>query len=171
MDLNPLKFQAPWTDYEFASHALASGAEILILSMVSKFRSLIYLFPMLTPKSTQAWLRSPSNIAVAGKDEEPDLDALGYWIQRLCPLVIADQEVLVVCANRCGEEPGNNPVVTDGTNGVEYAGTSWVGIVGRQQVRLWGILGRREEGVLVVDTTKEPKWTWSSRATGNAINV
>lgn len=138
MDLNPHKFQAPWTDYEFASHALASQSEILILSM--------------------AWLSRLTSARITGKEGEPDLDTLGYWVERLRPLVMAEKEVLVVCANRCGEEPGQNPVIPAGEDGVQYAGTSWVGTVGKQRMKLWGMLGRAQEEVLVVDTTEKPTW-------------
>jgi len=33
MDLNPYKFEAPWTDYEFAIHAQNIGANVVVLSM------------------------------------------------------------------------------------------------------------------------------------------
>jgi len=136
MDLNPHQFQAPWTAYEFASHAIASQSEILILSM--------------------AWLTHLTSAAIAEEKEAPDLDTLTYWIERLHPLRMAEKEVLVVCANRCGEEPGATPA--GGEDGVRYAGSSWVGLVGREEVKIWGILGRGQEDVLMVDTTEEPKW-------------
>ena len=140
MDLNPWKFQAPWTDYEFASYALASQSEILILSM--------------------AWLTNLSSSAIAQEKNEPDMDTLNYWIERLRPLLMAEKEVLVACANRCGEEPGRNPVKPDGEYGVRYAGSSWVGLIGKGEVKLWSIIGRMQESLLVVDTAEEPRWTW-----------
>lgn len=79
----------------------------------------------------------------------PDTKTLGYWVDRLEPLVAqGGREVLVVMANRCGvEEPD-----------VRYLGTSWVGKVGRGKVKVWGLMGKGEEGVLVVDTKEVPKW-------------
>lgn len=67
--------------------------------------------------------------------------------------LIADEEreVVIVVANRSGEEEG----------GVRYAGTSWVGKVGgrgQEKVGIWGMLGRGEEGVLKVDTREEMQW-------------
>lgn len=99
--------------------------------------------------------------------EKPDPDTLNYWIARLQPLIMQDErEVVVVCCNRCGEEPGRNPAMPvaaggegkEGEEGVRYAGSSWVGVVGKGEVRIWGIMGRGEEGVLVVDTEEEPGW-------------
>ncbi|KAK4697313.1 protein N-terminal amidase, partial [Lecanoromycetidae sp. Uapishka_2] len=90
MDLNPHKFTAPWEAYEFASHALANDAEILVLSM--------------------AWLTQLPAADLALEPDQPDLATLSYWSERLKPLVEGEEEVIAVFANRCGEEPGNNPL-------------------------------------------------------------
>ena len=126
MDLNPHKFEAPWEEYEFASHALRSGSELLVLSM--------------------AWLTDLDASELAAHAEEPDLHTLSYWIERLKPLVEAESEVIAAFGNRCGEE------------GVRYAGSSWVGKVGNGVVKICEIMGRAQEGVIVADTEKEPKW-------------
>ena len=63
-----------------------------------------------------------------------------------------DGEVIVVFANRCGE---------DGEN-VRYAGSSWMGKVGRGEIKIWGIAGRAEERVLSIDTDERPKWGWKA---------
>ncbi|KAL6712784.1 hypothetical protein ACLMJK_009625 [Lecanora helva] len=139
MDLNPYKFEAPWTAYEFASHALASQADVLILSM--------------------AWLTQLDSQALAQESGKPDLSTLSYWIERLHPLVMVEKKVIVVCANRCGEEPSGNPSDSEGEDGARYAGSSWVGIIGGGEVKLWDILGRGEEDVMVVDVGEKPKWT------------
>ena len=136
MDLNPYRFTAPWTAYEFSSHALASGSEIVVLSM--------------------AWLTRLSAFSLASRAEEPDLDTLSYWIERLKPLVEGEKEVVVVCANRSGEEGGRNPIGEE--EGVRYAGTSWIGKVGKGMVMLWGTLGAGEESILVADTETEACW-------------
>lgn len=91
---------------------------------------------------------------------EPDPDTFEYWCERLRPLVdaphhaddnsekgAAAKTTIAVVANRTGMEPGE----------ARYAGTSWIGELGGGLVRLWGILGRAEERVLVVDTATEPK--------------
>ena len=80
MDLNPHKFEAPWEEYEFASHALASESDLLVLSM--------------------AWLTELDALELAAHAKEPDLHTLSYWVGRLKPLVEADKEVVAVFANR-----------------------------------------------------------------------
>lgn len=136
MDLNPHKFTAPWEAYEFASHALANKSEIIVLSM--------------------AWLTRISAATLTIEPEEPDLATLSYWIERLKPLVEGEEEIVAVFANRCGEELGKNPLGAE--EGVRYAGSSWIGRVGRGQVRIWGMLGKAEEGVCVIDTEEKPRW-------------
>jgi protein N-terminal amidase len=142
MDLNPYKFEAPWTSYEFANHALASRAEVVVLSM--------------------AWLTRLSAVELHERAKEPDLDTLSYWLERLRPFGGPngpDEEVIVVFANRCGEE-GESPLIGP----VRYAGSSTVIGVSRGDgrvegdVRIWDILGRAEEKVLVVDTENDAKY-------------
>ena len=136
MDLNPYQFTAPWEAYEFCAHALAKESEILVLSM--------------------AWLtRLPEHILLQ-QAEEPDLNTLSYWIERLKPLVDGEKEVIVVCANRSGKEPGKNPIGEE--EGVRYAGSSWVGKVGMGMVRFWQMTGRAVEQVIVADTKVTPQW-------------
>ena len=142
MDINPYKFEAPWTAYEFANHALESRAELVVLST--------------------AWLTRMSTAELQGQAELPDLDTVGYWLERLRPLMRpgrSDEEIIVVFANRCGEE-GEAPLVGP----VRYAGSSTVlgispgngGVDG--EVRIWDMLGRAEEGVLAVDTNERAKY-------------
>ena len=138
MDLNPHRFTAPREAYEFASHALASGSELLVLTM--------------------AWLTGLDALELATHAKQPDLSTLSYWVERLKPLVEAEKEILTVFANRCGEEAGKNPLGIE--EGVRYAGSSCIGKVGNGVVKIWEISGRAEEAVIVADTDKEePKWT------------
>ena len=135
MDLNPHRFVAPWDAYEFCSAAIASAADTIVVST--------------------AWLTSLSPLQLAEEPESPDWDTFTYWINRLLPLVRdGERETLVVCANRCGEEPGANPI-GQGEDGVRYAGSSWIGVVGKGKVSVWGIMGRAEEGVLVADVESD----------------
>ena len=60
----------------------------------------------------------------------------------------AGNEVMVVVANRCGEEERD----------ARYAGTSWVGRVGWGKAEIWEIAGRGEERLVVVDTDEPVKW-------------
>ena len=159
MDLNPHKFTAPWESYELATHARSSGAELLVCSM--------------------AWLSRLEREELLAEDvrELPDTETVGYWLGRLQPLCGArdelgkddgedgngggggaKKEVVVVLANRCGEEEG----------GARYAGSSCVlgvGGMGRE-VRLWGVMGRGVEGLLVVDTGEEAGWRISGGGIG-----
>ena len=142
MDINPYKFEAPWTAYEFANHALASRAELVVLST--------------------AWLTRMSTAELEGQARLPDLDTVSYWLERLRPFMGpngSDQEVIIVFANRCGEE-GEAPLIGP----VRYAGSSTVLGISRGdgrvdgEVRIWNMLGRAEEGVLVVDTNDRPTY-------------
>ena len=105
-----------------------------------------------------AWLTNLDALELAAHAGEPDLSTLSYWVERLKPLVQAEEEVITVFANRCGEEAGKNPSGEE--EGVRYAGSSWIGKIGNGGcVKIWDILGRAEEAVIVVDTDREPKWT------------
>lgn len=77
------------------------------------------------------------------------METLAYWVPRLEPLIRCedDGEIIVVLANRTG--------------GVEddavYAGTSAVLGIQSGEVKLYGVLGRGERELLVVDTSKRPQ--------------
>lgn len=130
MDLNPYKFTAPWDEYEFIHAALASDADMVVVST--------------------AWLTSLSPGELEERANSPDMHTFSYWAERLRPLIEDfEKEVIVVVANRSGEEPGGTDHMRK--EGVRYAGSSWVGIVGKGKIRVWKMLGRAEEGVLVAD--------------------
>jgi len=140
MDINPYKFEAPWTAYEFTNHAREARAKVVVLSM--------------------AWLTRLTREETVRQAMTPDMDTVGYWIERFRPLLGPDasaEEVLVVFANRAGEE-GTDPKIGE----VRYAGSSCVMGMSRGsdgmdgKVRIWDICGRGQDGVLVVDTTAEP---------------
>lgn len=130
MDINPYRFTAPWTDMEFAHHALEVGAQMVVVSMAWNSLTL----------SHEEVLQNPSNM-------EPDLETLDYWIQRFKPLVEANNSVLLVMGNRCGTEEQ-----------VVYAGTSMIARVGGGSVEIWDVAGRGEERLLVVDTETKPQF-------------
>lgn len=126
MDINPYKFEAPFDKYEFAQHAVDSGAELVILSM--------------------AW--SSLNLTLQDVRElasKPDLETLSYWINRFRPLkeVSENSPVILVMGNRCGVE-----------HDTIYAGTSTVLRMSGEKIELWGILGKGQESCLVVDTAE-----------------
>ena len=100
-----------------------------------------------------AWLTDDLPPSVAD-EAEPDMKTLAYWCARLQPLINQKEEdVVVVIANRSGEEEGQ----------ARYAGTSWIGKVGKGKVEMWGVLGRGEERVLVADTEMETRWRLTIR--------
>ncbi len=76
------------------------------------------------------------------------MDTLSYWLARLEPLIRAEQEgeIIVVLANRCGTE-----------GEAVYAGTSAVLGIQAGEVKVYGILGRGEKELLVVDTSEGPR--------------
>lgn len=129
MDLNPYKFTAPWDKYEFTNAAIAANADMVVVST--------------------AWLTSLSDVELKEAAKVPDMHTFSYWAERLKPLVGSSEEVVIVVANRCGEEPGGTDHLR--REGARYAGSSWVGKIGRGKIRVWKFLGRAEEGILVAD--------------------
>ena len=111
-----------------------------------------------------AWLTRMPREDLAGNASMPDLDTVTYWIERFRPLIEAqgpEEEVIVIFANRTGEE-GAAALVGE----VRYAGSSCVmGMKkgGMSSVRIFELLGRAEEGVLVVDTNGEARFGLKSR--------
>ncbi|KAI9720502.1 MAG: Carbon-nitrogen hydrolase [Chrysothrix sp. TS-e1954] len=135
MDINPYAFEAPFTDYEFANHALRSSASLVILSMA-------WSSSLLIPGDMQG-----------AKGKEIDLSTVGYWIERFKPLIDKQgDDVIIVMANRCGTEKDRE----DGRGTVFYTGSSTVMKVGQGKVESWGFAGKSKEGLLVVDTDADP---------------
>lgn len=128
LQLSPYKFEAPWSAWEFSYHVLHKQANLVILSMA-----------WLTREDPRAYSRTP---------KEPDMDTLSYWLARLEPLIRAETEgeIIVVLANRCGTEEE-----------ATYAGTSAVLGIQGGEVKVYGILGRSEKELLIVDTNKRPQ--------------
>ncbi|KAL1909008.1 hypothetical protein Sste5344_005139 [Sporothrix stenoceras] len=122
-----LKFEAPWHEFEFAYHVLEVKANLVIVTM--------------------AWLTREGAHSFSQLPQEPDLQTLEYWVQRLEPIVRSDsdEEVIVVLCNRCGTE-----------GDAVYAGTSTVLGIKHGEVNLYGVLGRGVKELLVVDTEKAP---------------
>ncbi|GAB0136590.1 hypothetical protein EsDP_00004887 [Epichloe bromicola] len=127
MDLNPYKFEAPWHAFEFAFHVLEAESNIVIVSMA-----------WMTRDDPRKFSRMPNN---------PDMETLTYWITRLEPLIRAEseEEIIVVFCNRTGNE-----------DEATYAGTSAVVGIQGGEVKIYGLLGRGEKELLVVDTNNAP---------------
>ncbi|KFY58982.1 hypothetical protein V496_05882 [Pseudogymnoascus sp. VKM F-4515 (FW-2607)] len=128
MDLNPYKFESPWSAWEFAYHILHRQANIAIIAMA-----------WVTREDARSYSRTP---------KEPDMETLAYWVARLEPLIRCedDGEIIIVLANRTGVE-----------GDAVYAGTSAVLGIQSGEVKLYGVLGRGERELLVVDTSKRPQ--------------
>ncbi|KAF2199671.1 carbon-nitrogen hydrolase [Delitschia confertaspora ATCC 74209] len=135
MDINPYKFTAPWTDYEFCNAAIDSASPLVCVSM--------------------AWLAQLTPEELRDKPLEADFATVAYWVERFQPFVERAKErgeensmpVVIVLANRCGMEKG-----------VCYAGSSTVMRIDQNGVSLYDTLGKLEESVLIVDTTERPKY-------------
>lgn len=167
MDINPHRFTAPWTTYEFATAALRAKTDILLLSMAWLTQP--------PPSSSSSSMAAEATAPLAEDPNEPDTQTWAYWCTRLQPLIEQrERDIIVVVACRSGAEgersPGDRePSIADGAqkhsgeekqsgNGemrdelVRYAGTSWIGRLGHGKVAVWGVLGKAEESVLVADT-------------------
>lgn len=97
---------------------------------------------------SMAWRTREDVRSYSRQPREPDMDTLAYWLARLEPIIREEQkgEIIVVFANRTGVE-----------DDAVYTGTSAVlGICGGE-VKVYGLLGRGEKELLVVDTTVRPK--------------
>ncbi|CAM6002781.1 unnamed protein product, partial [Sphagnum balticum] len=138
---SPYKFEAPWNAWEFAYHILHKQANLVILSMA-----------WLTLEDARSYSRSP---------KEPDMETLSYWLARLEPLIRAETEgeIIVVLCNRSGTEEE-----------AVYTGTSAVLGIQSGEVKVYGILGRGEKELLVVDTNKRPQAKLISERNSSASN-
>jgi hypothetical protein len=76
------------------------------------------------------------------------METLSYWLARMEPIIRAETEGEIICvfANRSGTE-----------DDAVYAGTSAVLGIHAGEVKVYGILGRGEKELLVVDTNKRPQ--------------
>lgn len=155
MDINPYKFEAPYTAWEFATRVLDSRAQLVILSM--------------------AWLTLLSQDELDSLGDQPEMDTFNYWIQRFWPLIQRKMEhgdedgekrVVIVFANRAGEEP---PVAGDKPP-ARYAGTSAIIAVTQRQsgtgeeeepldvkIQCWDLMGATSEGICFADTAGDPE--------------
>lgn len=94
-----------------------------------------------------AWMTGDEPRNFTRMPNEPDMETLTYWVTRLEPLIRSDNqhEIIVVFCNRTGNE-----------DDALYAGTSAVVGIHDGEVKVYGILGRGEKELLVVDTNDTP---------------
>lgn len=215
MDINPYKFEAPYTAWEFANRVLDSKSQLVILSM--------------------AWLTLLSREELDALEGQPEMDTFNYWLQRFWPLIEKkmqhaenvdgpdaegdrgdtdldsesdsdsdsnsdtagtkaarkdDKQVVIVFANRAGEEPAADDVKPP----ARYAGTSAVIAVtqrpregglngsgagaveaideGRDfdvKILCWDLLGASDEGICFADTTADPKMVFGLRSKSREV--
>jgi protein N-terminal amidase len=143
MDINPYQFEAPWDKYEFATHALAGGAKLIVMSM--------------------AWLTSLPKEEMALEPGQPALETVSYWLQRFSPVMEASlaggEDVVVVFSNRVGNEINEvrelttkkGQVIPLGES-VSYAGSSCAVRFRSGKVSILDMMGKGEEGLLIFDT-------------------
>jgi protein N-terminal amidase len=160
MDINPYKFTAPWSAYEFATTMLKADVRLVVLSM--------------------AWLTRLTPQELLVEPDAPDMETVAYWLERFFPFLDSapKDEIIVVFANRCGTE-GNIVGSTQVENGSEveegdrvcYAGSSCVMRFQGGQVRMFqkgqhevAVLGKAEEGLLVVNTEQPAKFLLQHKA-------
>lgn len=104
-----------------------------------------------------AWLTQEDARTFTSLPQEPDMETLTYWVQRMEPIIRAEgeDEIIVVFANRCGVE-----------GETVYAGTSAVLGVQNGEVSVYGLLGRGAKELLVVNTDMPPFAKLVSRSEG-----
>lgn len=129
MDINPYKFTAPWTDYEFATAAIESGSNLICVSM--------------------AWLCHLTPEELMTEPGVADFTTVAYWVERFHLLTERSngEPVYVILANRCGVEKG-----------VCYAGSTTVLKIENGAVSMFDTLGKSEEKCLVVDLNDRPRF-------------
>lgn len=95
-----------------------------------------------------AWSTHDDLDSFKERPKDPDMASLKYWMARLEPLIREDihGEIIVVLANRCGSE-----------DTTVYVGSSCVLGIDNGNINVYGILGRGEEQLLVVDTEAPPE--------------
>lgn len=142
MDINPYQFSAPWDKYEFATHVLSGGAKLIVMSM--------------------AWLTTLPKEEIKVLPGQPALETVGYWLQRFEPAIEASksgEDITVVFSNRIGIERNEVKELTTKTGQVIplgdevcYAGSSCAMRFSNGEVSILDMLGKGEEGLLLVDT-------------------
>jgi protein N-terminal amidase len=143
MDINPYQFEAPWEKYEFATNVVDQSAKLVVMSM--------------------AWLTSLPVEEMKLQPGQPALETVSYWLQRFSPLVEASkasgEDITVIFCNRVGNEKNETTelvtkagqVIPLGES-VSYAGSSCVMLFSGGEVSILDMMGKGEEGLLVVDT-------------------
>ncbi|KAK4173006.1 hypothetical protein QBC36DRAFT_361006 [Triangularia setosa] len=126
-DINPYELETPWDAFEFGFHVMEAQAKVVIVTM--------------------AWQSQQNPSQYTRRPDEPDLEALVYWVQRLEPLIRSESgdEIIVVFCNRTGVE-----------DDVMYTGTSAVLGIKGGEVFVYGVLGRGVKELLLVDTDLPP---------------
>lgn len=182
MDINPYRFTAPWSDYEFATAALqpapfpqGSNANMSLGQRPSDYPNPHNPVTLPTPGGrndhesgggtasnnplivlSMAWLSYLTPSEIAGESSNPDVATVAYWVERFQPIV-----------ERSKQEPGKPwYVVLSNRCGIEksvcYAGSSTVVKIESGDVTLFETCGRGEEKIIVIDLDSAPKFSVKS---------
>jgi protein N-terminal amidase len=111
---------------------------------------------------SMAWLTFEDARSFGSAPKLPDIKTISYWTSRLEPVIRANDvgEIIVVFANRCGVE-----------GDTVFVGTSCVLGINEGEVAVYGILGRCDQELLVVDTEEKPKTRLVSEPSPAASNT
>ena len=121
MDINPYRFKAPYTAFEWARGAEEAEADVLCFS--------------------SAWCdRSPEDPPSYAPPPVDAEETRAYWASRLHPLAVGDRTVHFVAADRVGKEGQST-----------FCGSSCVMRLGGGEARVVAALGATEEAVLVAE--------------------
>jgi protein N-terminal amidase len=163
MDLNSYKFLSDLSERKFAEHVLSTSSRLVVLSMA--------WLTNLEAQELKEWPEEP-DLGTVGYwmqrlkplfEKRPDADKDGLEGDRTKGIRGNDEykgvgeegdgngEIIVVFANRCGEE-----------GEARYAGSSAVMGMSRDGVRCWSLMGRGEEGVCFADTEEAARWRLST---------
>jgi protein N-terminal amidase len=125
MDLNPKKFLAPFTAFEFANFQVKNRAKLLFLSMA-------WLFPNSS---------NPANLQSDAREKDEDAMS-NYWLNRLLPILLDKHEtpVYILICNRIGSEKKSH-----------FGGVSSCFKIYNGAIELIGRLNSISEDALVVD--------------------
>lgn len=103
------------------------------------------------------------------------METVAYLLERFFPLVEAAraEPLVVVFGNRCGTESNRIEGAADVVNGVEtvegekvaYAGSSSVMVFQGGDVRIFDMLGKGDEKLLVVNTSESAKYALAQKGT------
>ncbi|KAG0197897.1 Carbon-nitrogen hydrolase [Mortierella sp. GBA30] len=130
MDVNPYKFQAPFTDFEFSSFHLSQKSNLMLCSMAWNKGEKTKVERGHKPETSKAESAETVDVNSDGDDDDDDnwedeedaeslqYETVQYWAVRMSPFYRQEQkplhETIMVIANRIGSESGELSLVDIG---------------------------------------------------------